>query len=74
VRVYRDDVDGIFGPVLNESTTSIEYVNDPKVTLGGKEGTLSTVWAIFSDASKVCNLCGQCAKWCVTGALVAVES
>ena len=59
VRVYRDDVEGIFAPVVAGPSTSVECINEPKVTLTGRQGNLSALWAIFTDSSMVCNLCGM---------------
>ncbi len=69
VRVYRDEVEGIFTPIIVGPKTSIEYVDEPKLLLGGKRGDINILYSLFLESSRRCNLCGICTEWCVTGAL-----
>ncbi len=73
VRVYRDDVEGIFSPIIAGPKDSIRYVDRPKFLLGGQEGDIDILWSLFTDGSRRCNVCGNCVKWCVTGALSVRE-
>jgi len=73
VRVYKDDVEGIFTPIVRGPKVSINYVQRPQFLLGEKRGDIDILCALFSDPSCQCNLCGNCAQWCVTGALTIKE-
>ncbi|MFC2068078.1 hypothetical protein ACFLTP_03595 [Chloroflexota bacterium] len=73
VRVYRDEVEGIFAPIIAGPKASIEYVGEPKFLLGDKQGDVNTLCSLFVEPSRRCNLCGVCAQWCVTGALKIKE-
>ena len=73
VRVYRDEVEGIFTPIIVGPKTSIEYVNEPKFLLGDKQGDINILCSLFLEPSQRCNLCGVCTQWCVTGALETKE-
>jgi len=74
VRVYRDEVEGIFTPIIAGPKTSIEYVNKPKFLLGDKQGDINILYSLFWEPSRWCNLCGICTQWCVTGALETKEA
>ena len=69
VRVYRDEVEGIFTPIIAGPRTAIEYINEPKFLLGDKQGDINLLVSLFGEPSRRCNLCGICTQWCVTGAL-----
>jgi len=73
VRVYRDEVEGIYSPMIPGPTTAIRYVQQPKFLIHGKQGDINILCDLFIDPSQRCNLCGMCTKWCVTGALTAEE-
>ena len=74
VRVYRDEVEGIFTPIIAGPKISIEYVNQPKFLLGNKQGDINILYSLFWEPSRWCNLCGICTQWCVTGALETKEA
>ena len=69
VRVYRDEVEGIFTPIIAGPRTAIEYINEPKFLLRDKQGDINLLVSLFGEPSRRCNLCGICTQWCVTGAL-----
>jgi benzoyl-CoA reductase subunit BamC len=69
VRVYRDETEGVFTPIIPGPKTSIEYVHKPQFLMGNRTGDIDILWSLFSDSSRRCNLCGICTQWCVTGAL-----
>ena len=74
VRVYKDDIEGIFTPIIAGAKVSIDYVDKPRFSLGDKQGDIDILWGLFSDPANRCNVCGNCTKWCVTGALSLKEA
>ena len=74
VRVYRDEVEGIFTPIVVGPKARVEYAEEPRFSLGGKQGDIGILYSLFRDPSRECNQCGQCAQWCVTGALQLQET
>lgn len=73
IRVYRDDVGGIFTPLIPGSKIRIEYVHRPQFLLQEKTGDINMVCDLFADPSERCDQCGVCAKWCVSCALTVEE-
>jgi len=73
VRVYRDEVEGIYTPIIPGLKTSITYVHRPRFLLQGKTGDINLLCNLFADPSHQCNQCGMCATWCSTGALTIKE-
>jgi anaerobic carbon-monoxide dehydrogenase iron sulfur subunit len=66
VRIHREDSEKlVLLPVIHGAEGSIEYAANPAPHMDkGLPGGLT------SSAVKDCNLCGLCAQWCVTGAIV----
>ena len=73
VRVFRDEVEGLYTPIIPGPKQSIEYVEEPKLFLQDKCGELRILCDLFTSPSQRCDRCGVCASWCVTGALTAEE-
>jgi len=70
VRVFRDEVNGVFTPIIN-SDKPVAYANitPPDLSLRGKSEDKYWLKDLFTDTSLLCNTCGMCTKWCATGTL-----
>jgi len=73
VRVYRDEVEGIFTPIIPGPKKCIQYSHKPRFVLQDREGDIDILCDLFVDPGQRCNQCGVCTTWCVTGALTAEE-
>ncbi|MFC2019497.1 hypothetical protein ACFLU4_06080 [Chloroflexota bacterium] len=74
VFVYRDEVEGVFAPVISGPKTSIEYIHKIRSVSGDQQEDINKLFTLLSQPSRRCNLCGICTEWCVTGALKAKEA
>jgi len=73
VRVYRDDIEGLFSPIFAAPKKSVEYIDSPQFLLGDKKADFYTLCSILRDPARQCTLCGNCARWCATGAISLEE-
>jgi len=75
IRVYRDEVEGRFTPIV-AADAAVEYENmvPPDWPGEGRTESIYPLEILFTDPEPRCNLCGICSQWCVTMALQMRES
>jgi ferredoxin len=72
IRVYRDEIEGGFFPII-ASETAVEYQNMVRPDWQAEGETEYPLPSLFTDPEPRCNLCGVCSQWCVTAALQMKE-
>ena len=73
IRIFKDDEEGINFPIIYGTSNQIDYVKAPVLTIDGKGCNIMQFLSLFKPSEFECNFCGNCVRWCVTGALFLIK-